>query len=105
MDSISACVAIVCGEERLRLPRPSFAAVEARGGLGRDEYWMLGLDEWRMRVGVSWTGDEDALVGAVEVHTGAPAAGTTATYVKATLLEIAPALSTLTGEPHPLANR
>jgi hypothetical protein len=37
-------------------------------------------------------------------HTNAPTAGTTATYVKATLPEIAQALSTLTGEPHPLAN-
>ncbi|WP_433019087.1 tyrosine-type recombinase/integrase [Kribbella sp. CA-294648] len=37
-------------------------------------------------------------------HTDAPAASTTATYVKATLPEIAQALSTLTGEPHPLAN-
>lgn len=37
-------------------------------------------------------------------HTDTPSAGTTATYVKATLPEIAQALAALTGEPHPLAN-
>jgi hypothetical protein len=34
-------------------------------------------------------------------HTDAPSTGKTATYVKATLSEIAQALLSLTGEPHP----
>ncbi|MGZ0147948.1 tyrosine-type recombinase/integrase [Kribbella sp. WER1] len=37
-------------------------------------------------------------------HTDNTNAGTTATYVRATLPEIATALAALTGEPHPLAN-
>jgi len=38
-------------------------------------------------------------------HTDTPHAATTATYVKATLPEIAQALASLTGESHPLAER
>jgi len=37
-------------------------------------------------------------------HAGGSEAGTTVTYVKATLQEIAQALAALTGEPHPLAD-
>jgi integrase/recombinase XerC len=37
-------------------------------------------------------------------HDDSRAASTTATYVRATLNEVAAALATLTGEPHPLAN-
>lgn len=37
-------------------------------------------------------------------HAGGSEAGTTVTYVKATLQEIAEALAALTGEPHPLAD-
>ena len=37
-------------------------------------------------------------------HTDNASAGTTATYVRATLPEIAAALAVLTGEPHPLTN-
>jgi hypothetical protein len=36
-------------------------------------------------------------------HTDNAHAGTTATYVRASLPEIAAALAALTGEPHPLA--
>ncbi|BAL87625.1 hypothetical protein AMIS_24050 [Actinoplanes missouriensis 431] len=36
-------------------------------------------------------------------HTNAGDIGTTVTYIKATLHEIAQALAVLTGEPHPLA--
>ncbi|GAA3396365.1 hypothetical protein GCM10020369_72810 [Cryptosporangium minutisporangium] len=36
-------------------------------------------------------------------HEGRTDAGTTATYVRADLYEVATALAALTGEPHPLA--
>jgi hypothetical protein len=44
-----------------------------------------------------------AIARAFAGHSGGSEAGTTATYVKATLQEIAQALAALTGEPHPLA--
>jgi hypothetical protein len=37
-------------------------------------------------------------------HNDNRSAGTTATYVRATLYEVAAAVAALTGEPHPLAN-
>ena len=36
-------------------------------------------------------------------HSGKSDAGTTSTYVRADLYEVAAALAALTGEPHPLA--
>lgn len=44
-----------------------------------------------------------AIARAFAGHAGGSEVGTTATYVKATLQEIAQALAALTGEPHPLA--
>ncbi|MFG1993782.1 tyrosine-type recombinase/integrase [Actinoplanes sp. NPDC048988] len=44
-----------------------------------------------------------AIARAYAGHAGSSDAGTTATYVKATLPELAQALAALTGEPHPLA--
>jgi integrase/recombinase XerC len=44
-----------------------------------------------------------AIARAYAGHTDSGNAGTTATYVRASLAEIATALATLTGEPHPLA--
>lgn len=45
-----------------------------------------------------------AIARAYAGHTdGGSDAGSTSTYVRATLTEIAAALATLTGEPHPLA--
>ncbi|GAA1560424.1 hypothetical protein GCM10009741_77020 [Kribbella lupini] len=41
-----------------------------RGGSGQSGFWELGLDEWFVRVGVSWWGDEQALVEAVDLHVG-----------------------------------
>nr|WP_308129508.1 site-specific integrase [Actinoplanes polyasparticus] len=45
-----------------------------------------------------------AIARAFAGHAGGSEAGTTATYVKATLQEIAQALATMTGEPHPVAD-
>ncbi|WP_250032833.1 tyrosine-type recombinase/integrase [Paractinoplanes maris] len=45
-----------------------------------------------------------AIARAFAGHAGGSEAGTTATYVKATLQELARALATMTGEPHPIAD-
>ena len=45
-----------------------------------------------------------AIARAFAGHAGGSEAGTTATYVKATLQELARALATMTGEPHPVAD-
>jgi hypothetical protein len=65
-DELPAC----CASARLRLPRPVDAFIDVRGEFGRDEMWMLGLDEWFVRVGVTWDGEEAALAKVVNRHVG-----------------------------------
>lgn len=58
-----------CAESRLRLPRPAGVHLMVAGEDGGDD-WLLGLDEWTVRVGVTWVGAEEDLVAALEGHHG-----------------------------------
>ena len=58
-----------CAESRLRLPRPAGVHFMVAGEDGGDD-WLLGLDEWTVRVGVTWVGAEEDLVAALEGHHG-----------------------------------
>ncbi|GAA1706944.1 hypothetical protein GCM10009745_63510 [Kribbella yunnanensis] len=58
-----------CESTQLRLPRPDDAVFEVKGKFGHSEAWCAGLEEWHVRIGVSWEGDdEQTLLGTVEQH-------------------------------------
>jgi hypothetical protein len=65
-DELPSC----CEQRRLRLPRPTHASVDVRGGFGQSDFWELGLDEWVLRVGVSWWGQDQLLAETVDRHVG-----------------------------------
>lgn len=65
-DELPSC----CARVRLHLPRPVGAFIDVRGEFGSGEMWALGLDEWVVRAGVTWDGQEDALAEAVSQHVG-----------------------------------
>jgi hypothetical protein len=54
LDELPAC----CTYRPLRLPRPSSVFFDTRATFGEDTLWEVGLNEWFVRVGVSWW-DED----------------------------------------------
>lgn len=54
LDELPDC----CTHRPLRLPRPSSVFFDTRATFGQDTLWEVGLNEWLVRVGVSWW-DED----------------------------------------------
>lgn len=63
-DDLPRC----CTPDQLRLPRPAAVYVEASGQFGQELLWDLGLHSWRVRVGATWDGHEQAVEAAVQDH-------------------------------------